>query len=154
MTQLTVSIEDVSMLDQIRQAISLLRGVTSVTLKRQTKTGMDRAIDDIKHGRVYEAGSVEDLIKQCKAWSTRYATLATFQDVKLIEYECYKKDFLCRCQGFPFNRKLVRLHFAIFVFEPQKNVHVTYNARIASIYWHCRELLTDLSGHQWSSTFC
>ena len=67
MTQLTVSVEDVSMLDQIRQAISLLRGVTSVTLKRQTKTGMDRAIDDIKHGRVYEANSVEDLIKQCKA---------------------------------------------------------------------------------------
>ena len=46
MTQLTVSIEDVSMLDQIKQAISLLRGVTNVTLKRQTKTGMDRAIDD------------------------------------------------------------------------------------------------------------
>ena len=67
MTQLTVSIEDVSKLDQIKQAISLLRGVTNVTLKRQTKTGMDRAIDDIKHGRVYEASSVEDLIKQCKA---------------------------------------------------------------------------------------
>ena len=55
------------MLDQIKQAISLLRGVTNVTLKRQAKTGMDRAIDDIKHGRVYEASSVEDLIKQCKA---------------------------------------------------------------------------------------
>jgi len=67
MTQLTVSIEDVSMLDQIRQAISLLRGVTSVSLKRQHKTGMDRAIDDIKHGHVYEASSVEDLINQCKA---------------------------------------------------------------------------------------
>ena len=67
MTQLTVSIQDVSMLDQIRQAISLLRGVTSVTLKRQAKTGMDRAIEDIKEGRVYEASSVEDLIKQCKA---------------------------------------------------------------------------------------
>ena len=67
MTQLTVSIEDASMPDQIRQAISLLRGVTSVTLKRQAKTGMDRAIDDIKSGRVYEASSVEDLIKQCKA---------------------------------------------------------------------------------------
>lgn len=67
MTQLTVSVEDVSMLDQIRQAISLLRGVTSVTLKRQAKTSMDRAIDDIKNGRVYEADSVEDLIKQCKA---------------------------------------------------------------------------------------
>ena len=67
MTQLTVSIEDASMLDQIRQAISLLRGVASVTQKRQTKTGMDRAIDDIKNGRVYKASSVEDLIKQCKA---------------------------------------------------------------------------------------
>lgn len=54
------------MLDQIRQAISLLRGVTSVKLKRQRKTGMDRAIDDINNGRVYEASSVEDLIKQCK----------------------------------------------------------------------------------------
>lgn len=67
MTQLTVSIQDTSMLDQIRQAISLLRGVTSVTMKRQTKTGMDRAIEDIKKGRVYEADSVENLIKQCKA---------------------------------------------------------------------------------------
>ena len=67
MAQLTVSIEDASMLDQIRQAISLLRGVTSVTLKRHSKTGMDRAIDDIKHGRVNEASSVEDLLNQCKA---------------------------------------------------------------------------------------
>ena len=67
MTQLTVSIEDASMLDQIRQAISLLRGVTSVTLKRRTKTGMDLAIDDVKNGRVYEASSVADIIKQCKA---------------------------------------------------------------------------------------
>ena len=65
MTQLTVSIEDVSMLEQIRQAISSLPGVASVTLKQQAKTGMDRAIEDIKEGRVYEASSVEDLIKQC-----------------------------------------------------------------------------------------
>ena len=64
MTQLTVSIEDVSMLEQIRQAISLLRGVTSVSLKRQA---MDRAIEDIHHGRIYEADSVEDLVNQCKA---------------------------------------------------------------------------------------
>lgn len=67
MTQLTVSIEDASMLDQIRQAIGLLRGVTNVSLKKQTKTGMERAIEDIKQGRVYEASSVEDLIEQCKA---------------------------------------------------------------------------------------
>ena len=62
MTQLTVSIEDVSKLEQIKQAISLIRGVSSVTLKRQRKNGMDRAIEDLKNGRVYEAKSVEDLI--------------------------------------------------------------------------------------------
>lgn len=67
MTQLTVSIEDVSLLAQIRKAISMLRGVAAVSLKRQKKTGMDRAIDDIKKGRVYEASSVDDLIKQCKS---------------------------------------------------------------------------------------
>ncbi len=67
MTQLTVSIEDVSMLDQIRQAISMLRGVASVTLKPRRKNSMDRAIEDIQQGRVYEASSVEDLINQCKA---------------------------------------------------------------------------------------
>ena len=67
MTQLTVSIEDVSMLDQIKQAISMLRGVASVTTKRRPKTGMERAVDDIQQGRVYEASSVEDLINRCKA---------------------------------------------------------------------------------------
>lgn len=64
---MTVSIQDVSLLDQIRQAIGLLRGVTSITSKRQAKTGMDRTIEDIEKGVVYEACSVEDLIKQCKA---------------------------------------------------------------------------------------
>ena len=66
MSQLTVSIEDVSMLDQIQQAISLIRGVKSVSLKRKRKTGMERAIEDIEKGRVYEACSVDDLINQCK----------------------------------------------------------------------------------------
>ncbi len=64
MTQLTVSIEDVSMLDQIKQAISLIRGVSSVTLKRCRKTSMDRAIEDIEQGRVYKYDSLDDLIKE------------------------------------------------------------------------------------------
>ena len=67
MSQLTVTVEDASMIDEIKQAISLLRGVTSVTLKRQRKTGMERAVEDIKKGRVYEASSMEDLLDKCKA---------------------------------------------------------------------------------------
>lgn len=65
--QILVTVEDVSMLDQLKHAISKLQGVVSVTMKRQRKTGMERAIEDIRQGRVYEASSVEDLIKQCKA---------------------------------------------------------------------------------------
>ena len=65
--QILVDIDDISLFKQLRQAIGMLKGVVSVKLKCQAKTGMDRAIEDIKKGRVYEAKSVEDLINQCKA---------------------------------------------------------------------------------------
>ena len=45
-------------------AISLIRGVSSVTLKRRRKTSMDRAIEDIEQGRVYKYDSLDDLIKE------------------------------------------------------------------------------------------
>lgn len=72
MTQLTVNIEDVSMLEQIKQAISMLRGVVSVKEKKTkpkeydiTKTaGFREAMDDIEHGRVYHADSVDDMFQQ------------------------------------------------------------------------------------------
>lgn len=46
------------------KAISLIRGVSSVTLKRRRKTSMDRAIEDIEQGRVYKYDSLDDLIKE------------------------------------------------------------------------------------------
>jgi predicted transcriptional regulator len=67
MTELTVNIEDPSMIEQIKQAISMLKGVASVTMKKKRRTGMERAVEDIEQGRIYEAESVEDLISQCKA---------------------------------------------------------------------------------------
>lgn len=69
MTELTVNIEDPSMIEQIKQAISMLKGVASVTMKKKRRTGMERAVEDIEQGRIYEAESVEDLISQCKAWN-------------------------------------------------------------------------------------
>ena len=62
--QLLVSISDLSMLNDIKKAISMLRGVSSVTLKRRRKTSMDRAIEDIEQGRVYKYDSLDDLIKE------------------------------------------------------------------------------------------
>ncbi|MDO5524758.1 MAG: hypothetical protein Q4F85_01555 [Prevotella sp.] len=34
------------------------------TIKRKRKTGIERALDDVKAGRVYEAKSVNDLFEQ------------------------------------------------------------------------------------------
>ena len=34
------------------------------SIKRQRKSGIDKALDDIKAGRVFEAKSVEDLFEQ------------------------------------------------------------------------------------------
>ena len=60
------------MLEQIKQAISLLRGVVSVNVKKTkpkeydiTKTaGFREAMDDIEHGRVTHADSVDDMFQQ------------------------------------------------------------------------------------------
>ena len=68
--QLLVSISDLSMLNDIKKAISMLKGVTTVKKQKQkefdiTKTkGFQEALDDVKHGRVYHAESVDDMFKQ------------------------------------------------------------------------------------------
>ena len=68
--QLLVSISDLSMLNDIKKAISMLKGVTAVKKQKVkefdiTKTkGFQEALDDVKHGRVYHAESVDDMFKQ------------------------------------------------------------------------------------------
>ena len=68
--QLLVSISDLSMLNDIKKAISMLKGVTTVKKQKQkefdiTKTkGFQEALDDVKRGRVYHAESVDDMFKQ------------------------------------------------------------------------------------------
>ena len=68
--QLLVGISDLSMLNDIKKAISMLKGVTTVKKQKQkefdiTKTkGNREAMDDVKHGRVYHADSVDDMFRQ------------------------------------------------------------------------------------------
>ena len=65
MTELVVRVEDASLLTDIKRAIKMLRGVTSVTLtKRAKKTGIEKGLEDIRKGNVYYAKDSEDLIKQ------------------------------------------------------------------------------------------
>ena len=70
--QILVNIEDMSMLKDIKKAISLLKGVASVKVKRTTKkeyditktAGYREAMDDVKNGRVYHYDSLKDLYKE------------------------------------------------------------------------------------------
>ena len=65
-----VSISDLSMINDIKKAISMLKGVTSVKKQKQkefdiTKSkAFQEALDDVKHGRVHHADSVDDMFKQ------------------------------------------------------------------------------------------
>lgn len=71
--QILVNIEDISLMKDIKRAISLLKGVASVKVQKTavpktldiTQTaGFREAMEDIKHGRVYHAEGVEEMFKQ------------------------------------------------------------------------------------------
>lgn len=58
--QITVNIEDVSMLREIKRAISMIRGVVSIE-KSPAMKSYERARADVKAGRVVEFDSLDDL---------------------------------------------------------------------------------------------
>lgn len=66
--QLLVGVSDLSMMNDIKKAIRMLKGVTTVKKTKEfdiTKTkGYREAMDDVKNGRVYHAESVDDMFKQ------------------------------------------------------------------------------------------
>ena len=64
--QLIVSVEDPSLLKDLKKAISMMRGVTKITIPRRKRlSSYERSLRDLDEGRVYEAKDVDDLFKQC-----------------------------------------------------------------------------------------
>ena len=70
MATIILDVQDESLLTQIKKACQLLKGVTSVRVHKTknediTQTaGYKEAMEDIKHGRVYHAESVDEMFKQ------------------------------------------------------------------------------------------
>ena len=63
--QILVNIEDMSMLKDIRKAISMVKGVGKITLPRRRRlSSYERSMRDLDEGRVYEYESLDDLIKE------------------------------------------------------------------------------------------
>ena len=62
--QLIVEVEDVSMLKDLKKAISLMRGVKRITMPRRKRlSSYERSMRDHEEGRVFEYDSLNDLIK-------------------------------------------------------------------------------------------
>ena len=60
-----VNIEDMSMLKDIKKAISLLKGVGKITIPRTKRLSYyERSLRDLDEGRVDEYESLDDLIKE------------------------------------------------------------------------------------------
>ena len=60
-----MNIENISMLRDIKKAISMVRGVTKVTVPRAKRlSSYERSLRDLDEGRVYEYDSLDDLIKE------------------------------------------------------------------------------------------
>jgi len=64
--QILVDIEDVSMLKDIKRAISMLKGVAKVTIPRRKRlySAYELSLRDLEEGRVYEYDSLDDLKKE------------------------------------------------------------------------------------------
>ena len=65
--QILVNIDDMSMLKDIKKAISLLKGVGKISVARRRKlfSAYELSLRDLDEGRVYEAKDVDDLFRQC-----------------------------------------------------------------------------------------
>ena len=64
--QIIVNIEDMSMLKDIKKAISMVKGVGKITLPRRRKrySAYELSLRDLDEGRVYKYDSLDDLIKE------------------------------------------------------------------------------------------
>ena len=64
--QMIVDVSDLSLMNELKRAISLMRGVTKVTIPRRRKlySAYELSMRDLKEGRVYEYDSLDDLIKE------------------------------------------------------------------------------------------
>lgn len=59
--QLIVTVDDAKLLNQLKKAISMLRGVGAITVKKVKNTGIELVHDDIKNGRITKWDSVDNM---------------------------------------------------------------------------------------------
>lgn len=64
MTQITINIEDKTILPHLKKILNALEGVSIAKPSKRKKCGLDEALDDVKAGRIHYADNVDDMFKQ------------------------------------------------------------------------------------------
>lgn len=65
MDTMTLAFENPTIKESLKKVIGYMKGVSIVNeAPARKKSGLDKALEDIKAGRVYEADSVDDMFKQ------------------------------------------------------------------------------------------
>lgn len=63
--QMVVTFDDVSVMQQVKKTLALVRGVKSISMPRKKRMcGLDRALKDVEEGRVTRWNSVEEMFEQ------------------------------------------------------------------------------------------
>ena len=61
MTQLTINIEDKSILPHLKKILSAIEGVSIVPAKKTKKCGLEEALEDVKAGRITHFENVDEM---------------------------------------------------------------------------------------------
>lgn len=65
--QLILTFDNTAMMSTVKKMLSFIQGVTITTPRKKKLNGIDRALLDIKEGRVHKAESLDDLFNQLDA---------------------------------------------------------------------------------------
>ena len=65
MTEITIRVENNSILPSLRKILNSIEGVSIArSARKKHKSGLEEALDDVKNGRVYRAEGVDDLFQK------------------------------------------------------------------------------------------
>ena len=67
MTQITLNVEDKSLLPGLRKILSNLNGVTIAKTRTTHKGTLSRAVEEVKKGKLTKASSIDELMTKLDA---------------------------------------------------------------------------------------
>ena len=71
MATLTIQVEDNSVMAGLKKVLEAMKGVVIVPNHQKSMSGIEEAMDDIRHGRVTEYESADDMFEKLGIWNSK-----------------------------------------------------------------------------------